>query len=126
MGFYFYRPQGNIFTPVCHSVDRGVSTWAGALLGRYTPPGQVHTPWAGTHPYLGRYPPGRYTDRVSTQPPGAGTPPSNACWDTVNKRAVRILLECILVLIFFFMAEIPGESENSKEEPVVDSKPELS
>ena len=27
---------------------------------------------------------------------------------------------------FFFVAEIPGESENSKEEPVVDSKPESS
>ena len=33
--------------------------------------------------------------------PQAGTPPGQvhprACWDTVNKRAVRILLECILV-----------------------------
>ena len=27
-------------------------------------------------------------------------PPRNACWDTVNKRAVRILLECILVGLF--------------------------
>ena len=28
-----------------------------------------------------------------------GRPPlHNACWDTVNKRAVRILLECILVI----------------------------
>ena len=37
------------------------------------------TPWAGTPP--------------------AGTLLGNACWDTVNKRAVRILLECILVSI---------------------------
>ena len=28
----------------------------------------------------------------------ASTPPANACWDTVNKQAVRILLEYILVL----------------------------
>ena len=27
------------------------------------------------------------------------TPLSSACWDTVNKRAVRILLECILVFL---------------------------
>ena len=128
--------QGNIFAPVCYSVHRGPSTWAGTPWagtpnpppagtpprqvqppGRYTPwqvhptgrytPRQVqplmqvlpgrYTPWAGT-------PPGRYT------PPWAGTPvagtptlgrytPGNACWDTVNKRAVRILLECILVWV---------------------------
>ena len=29
-------------------------------------------------------------------PPGTGTPDS-ACWDTLNKRVVRILLEWILV-----------------------------
>ena len=45
-------------------------------------PGQV-TPW-GRYTPLGRYIPGRYT-------------PHSACWDTVNKRAVRILLECFLV-----------------------------
>ena len=57
--------QGNIFTPVCHSVHRG---------------GGVGTP------------------------PGPGTPPSEQCMlgDTGNKRAVRILLECILVSISFF------------------------
>ena len=57
-------------------------TWGGEYLGRYTlrqgtPPGQVH--------------------------PQAGTPPreqGSSAWlgDTGNKRAVRILLECILVL----------------------------
>ena len=45
--------------------------------------------WEGT--------PGRYTPSH----PRAGTPPSNACWDTVNKRAIRILLECILVYDLF-------------------------
>ena len=48
-------------------------------------PGQVHPP--GRNTSLGRYtPPGRYTPI-----------PISACWHTVNKRAVRILLECILV-----------------------------
>ena len=68
--------QGNIFAAVCHSVHRG-----GEYLGRYSP-GQVH-------------PPVRYTPWAGTPPPG--TPPGNACWGTVNKQAVRILLECILV-----------------------------
>ena len=42
----------------------------------------------GRHP-VGRHPPGRH--------PQADTP--KACWDTVNKWAVRIPLECILVLL---------------------------
>ena len=52
-------------------------------------PGQVQTP-AGTPP------PGRYTPR-------AGTPPREQCMlgDTGNNRAIRILLECILVEIQF-------------------------
>ena len=92
--------QGNIFTPVCHSVHRG-----GGVPGRYTPPGQVHPPrqvhppWTGTPPGqvyppgqvhlpgrytpLGRYTPsGRYTpplDRYTPlgryTPPGSYTPP---------------------------------------------------
>ena len=56
----------------------------------------ANTPWAdipqtdtllGKHP-LGRHPPGRH-------------PLCSAFWNTVNKRAVRILLECILVLFSF-------------------------
>ena len=54
--------QGNVFTPVCHSVHRGVC---------HTSSGQ--TP-LGRHPLL-----------------------RSACWDTVNKQAVRILLECNFV-----------------------------
>ena len=38
--------------------------------------------------------PGQVPLRAGT-PPRAGTAPGNACWDTVNKRAVPILLECI-------------------------------
>ena len=67
--------QGNVFTPVCHSIHRGVCVSA-TPLGQ-TSPGQIPPMHAGIH-----------------------TPPlPSGCWDTVNKRAVRILLECILVEI---------------------------
>ena len=113
-----YRPkrsfgQGNIFTPVCHSVHRG------GVPDQVHPPGPGTPPWDQVHP-LGpgtpprtRYPPGiRYTplgprypplDQVPpgtryTHPPGTGyTPPGCKLWNTVNDRPVRILLECILV-----------------------------
>ena len=85
--------QGNIFTPVCHSVYRG------DYLGRYPrPPGrythlgpgtptgtrytpdQVHPlPQAGTPlPPIPGTPPTprtRYTPRDQVHPPGPGTPP---------------------------------------------------
>ena len=75
--------QGNVFTPACDSVHRGCLTHC--MLG-YThplvrPPQQ--TP-LGRHPYLDRHPPGH-------------TPLFWILWDTVNKRAVRILLDCTLV-----------------------------
>ena len=62
-------------------------------------PGQVHPPGPGTPPQ-DQVPPGtRYTppDQVHPPPPGPGTPPGLP-GDTGNKRAVRILLECILVI----------------------------
>ena len=74
--------QGYVFTGVCHSVNRGESTWPGTPRTRYTPPGpgtppgtrytpqdQVHTPMGpGT-------PPGtRYTPRTRYTPLGPGTP----------------------------------------------------
>ena len=59
----------------------GVSQYASQVTWSHTPS------WAdtslGRHPLLGRHP-----------PPQADTP----SLDTVNDRAVRILLECILVL----------------------------
>ena len=93
-----------------------------------TPSGQVHTPWVGTppsqvHPTPGRYPQAGTSPQAGIPwvgtPPWAGTPPRqvhptgqvhpregthpiSVCWDTVNKRAVRILLECILVLWIVF------------------------
>ena len=53
---------------------QGGSTWTGIPLGRYPPSRQVH--------HLGRY------------------TPREQCMlgDTGNKRTVRILLECILVM----------------------------
>ena len=80
-----YRPkqsfgQGNVFTPVCHSVNRvgGVPDQAPPGPGRYTPPDQAGTPpgpgnspqdQAGTPPDQVHPPgPGRY-------PPRPGTPP---------------------------------------------------
>ena len=117
--------EGYVFTPVCQSFCSQEGEYLGRyppsqvhpparyLLGRYspwagTPPRQVPlTPWAGTPPqagtplqagtpsWAGTPPPlGRYTPR-------AGYTPANACWDTVNKWAVRILLECILVRYCF-------------------------
>ena len=85
--------QGNIFRSVCQEFcPQEGSTWAG------TPPG-----------------PGRYTPQTRYTPLGPGTSPSpwdqagtpqdqvppEQCMlgDTGNKRAVRILLECILVLL---------------------------
>ena len=85
--------QGNIFAPVCHSVHGGCVCHYSPLVRH--PPGRHLPLQENTHPS----PPSRH-------PPGhTPPPPSSACWDTVNKRAVRIPLECILVfvndLVFF-------------------------
>ena len=110
---HFYRPQTKfvkvmfLHLSVSHSVHRG------EYLGRYTPPGrytprQVHT-LAGTSP-------SRYTPWQVQSPLGRYTPPGNACWDTVNKRAVRILLECILVFYFIQFMELDDKfSKNSNQ-----------
>ena len=122
--------QGNIFAPVCHSVHGGREYLGRYILpeqvhpprqvhplGRYTPnrytPRQVHplgmyTPQAGTPPWAGSpptgTPPGRYTPQQIHPlgryiPPGRYTPiPPHP---RVNERAVRILLECILVIRCF-------------------------
>ena len=95
--------QGNVLhLSVSHSVHRGDF---------------CHTP-AGRHP-TGKTPP--WADTLSADTPQADTPGQttplgrhpqadtprqtpllrSACWDMVNKRAVCILLECILVHHFF-------------------------
>ena len=82
--------QGYVFTRVCDSVHRGVSTPVRAgihtPMGRYTPRADIP---------LGRHP--------QADIPWVNTPPlCSACWDTVNKQAVCILLECNLVYVCFF------------------------
>ena len=66
--------------------------------GRYTPPDQAGTPsppdQAGTPPQTRQVHPPPFRDQAGTPPPPRYTPPR----DTVNARAVRILLECNLVL----------------------------
>ena len=88
----------------CLSVDRGGCLPHG-ILG-YSLPDQ--TPTHGQTPPLDRPP----NPQADTPPPaqymlgytppcpvhaGIHPPLRSACWDTVNKRAVRIPLECILV-----------------------------
>ena len=70
--------QGNVFKPVCHSVHMGCSLLS--MHHRSHDQGGLHL--------------GRSASR------GVGRPPEvhGILQDTVNKRAVRILLECILVL----------------------------
>ena len=75
------------------------------ILDQVHPPGQVHPPWTGTppdqvHPPLG---PGTPSPGTRYTPLWAQVPPPEQCMlgDTGNKRAVRILLECILVLRSF-------------------------
>ena len=78
--------QGNVFTGVCHSVNRG------GVPDQAHPPGQVHPPWqvhppAGTTPLAGTpppcqvHPPGQVHTPQQVHSPGqvhpplAGTPP---------------------------------------------------
>ena len=95
---FCYRPQtkflgqGNIFAPVCHSVHGGGLPQC--MLGYHPPP---------------RQPPPTPPPREQT-PPGPGNPlgastPLVQCMlgDTVNKRAVCILLECNLVLQIYLL-----------------------
>ena len=81
-----YRPQTK-FTKVMFSqvsvCPRGGGCLPHCMLG-YTP---------------GQTPPAD-TPQADT-PPCADTPLGSACWDTVNKRAVCIPLECILVEVNF-------------------------
>ena len=91
-----YRPQTK-FPKVMFSLV-SVCPWGGGLHTHspgappgQAPPGQA-PPWADPPPKGG-------SPRAGTPSPWAGTHLRSACWDTVNKRAVRIPLECILVLV---------------------------
>ena len=109
--------QGNIFSSMCQEFfSRGGVPGQVPPLGRYIPragtpparytPSQVH-PLPGTPPWAGT--------------PQAGTPPREQCMlgDTGNKRAVRIILECILVynilvLNDFFVIQNVNSNLNSR------------
>ena len=92
--------QGNIFTPVCHSVHRGSASVHAGIPPTNPPEGRPpgrQTPLGGRppgsrHPLGGR-PPRRQT------PPGSRHPPGSRLWHMVNEQPVCILLECILVSI---------------------------
>ena len=86
--------EGYVFTRVCHSVHWGgvsASVHAGIPPAANTPPG-ADTPRANTPTPRRRHPPSKHPP-----PPGADTSPVQCMLgDTVNKRAVCILLECNL------------------------------
>ena len=82
--------------------------------GSRHPPGADMPPWSRPpqqmHPWNQVHPPG-----LSTHPPRTKythgtkyTPPASMLWDTVNARAVRILLECNLVYTYdWWFIELP-------------------
>ena len=99
---YIYRPQrSNVFTPVCQSFcSQGVGVSASG------PVGMSATPPADTP--LGRH------------PPGQTLPARCMLGDTVNKWAVRILLECILKantkktqIVSFVISDVQSPKINS-------------
>ena len=115
---YFLLPpamklgQGYVFTGVCDSVHRGGGGLPQCMLGYHTPqsrhpreqtpPPRADTPPGADHPPGSRHPPGADTPGSRHTPPGSDTPPAQSMLgDTVNTRAVRILLECNLVLFCF-------------------------
>ena len=128
----FVCPQGGEGVP--EQVPPGrYTSWAA------TPPGQVQPPagtppWAGTPPRPGTppagTPPGQLLPQAGT-PPGRYTPlgrytPQEQCMlgNTGNKRAVRILLECILIEKIFLFANctfITFDWVSSRDNPICKS-----
>ena len=95
LSVFYYRPrrscgQGNIFTPVCHSVHRGGSASVHAGI-----PPRADAP-RSRHPRE-QTPPREQTHPLGADPPGSRHPPESRLQHTVYERPVRILLECILV-----------------------------
>ena len=124
----YYRPkrsfgQGNIFTPVCHSVHREGGSGKENPPRPDTPPNgeppwtRPDTPPDGEPPPQTRHPPdGEPPPRpdqtpslMENPPPGWRTPhphgmenpPGGRLRHTVYDRPVRILLECILVRLCY-------------------------
>ena len=105
---YFYRPQrscgqGNIFTPVCHSVHRGGLPQC--MLGY--PPGSDSTPPDQADTPQTRHPPDQADPpwtRHHHPPDKADGPSRSRLQHAVYERPVSILLECILVLQMFILS----------------------
>ena len=117
--------QGNVFTSVCHSVHGGTDPpgyyairWTSGRYASLLPPANVvcegYVFTRVCHSFCSQGGGGEYLTRCN--PPWPGTPPGtrytpqdqvhppeqSMLGDTVNVRAVRILLECNLVLLIFF------------------------
>ena len=94
--------EGYVFTPVCHSVHRGGVTPVHARI--HTPPGPEATSRDQRQTRQDqRQTPPRGPEADTSPGPEAYTPWKQCMLgDTGNKRAVRILLECIPVLHLIF------------------------
>ena len=100
--FYFYRPQRSwakvIFLQACVCPQWGEGCLPQCMLG-CPPPRTRHPP--GVRTLLEQTPPGAEPPLGADPPDQAPPPPGSRLQHTVNERPVRILLECILVKIFF-------------------------
>ena len=122
--------QGNVFTGVCDSVNRGGACWdppksrhppeQTPLQSRHPPPKSRHPPGADTspgrrHPPGSRHPARADTPQEQTPPrsrhPQRADPPQSRHRHTVNERPVRILLECILVYNIFILSWTPAKND---------------
>ena len=90
-----YRPQRScgkvMFLHLSVILSTGVSAPVNA--GIHTPPGR--------HPPSQTHTPSPCQTPTRSDTPGHTIPPGQTCWDTVSKRALRILLECTLVYNVF-------------------------
>ena len=95
---HYYRLQrsckGYVFTPVCHSVHGGVYLSACWDTPTDQAPPRTRHPLSGPPPWT-RHPPG--ADPPRTRHPPEETPPASR---RLLLRTARILLECILVILF--------------------------
>ena len=66
--------QGNVFTGVCDSVNRGALPQC--MLGYHNHPPRADTPPQSRHHLQSRHPPGADTPPEQTHPPGPDTPQS--------------------------------------------------
>ena len=85
---------------VSHFVHKGLGVSASVYAGIHTPPPREQTPTpldADTLPRVET--PWKQTPPGTRHPPGADSPPAQCMLgDMGNRRAVRILLECIPVM----------------------------